>query len=338
MSDFNTSKVNGDTVSASEWNQLAGIDNAITSSGQTPSSSDLQQLGKSMSAYAAQGGIYATDSGAADAYVLTQISPFQAPPALKEGLTIKFIPGNANTGACTVNAFGLGVKDVKLIDGTTNPGAGALATDSFAELVYNGTSWVISRAVSSYGLGSTQTFTSSGTWSKPSGCRAIRVILVGGGAGGGAGGTATGGGGAGGYAESLITSVSGSIAVTIGGGGSPGVSGGTTSFGTLLSATGGSPGGTWHGGLGGLGVGGNVTNDKGSPGHHSMPYGATGDSGGEGGSTIFGGAGRGNNTSLADAGIHAQANSGSGGGGKSWDGGSAVGNGGSGKVIVYEYY
>ena len=45
MASFNTSKVDGNTVSASEYNQLAEVNNFITNTGQTPSTANLQQMG-----------------------------------------------------------------------------------------------------------------------------------------------------------------------------------------------------------------------------------------------------------------------------------------------------
>ena len=44
-----------------------------------------------------------------------------------------------------------------------------------------------------YGVQSIQVFTSSGTWTKPSGITKIKIIGTGGGGGGGAGGSTTGG-------------------------------------------------------------------------------------------------------------------------------------------------
>jgi len=78
MSDFNTSKIDGNTVGASEWNQLADVDNFVISSGQTPSTSNLEQLGIGSARYSS-GGQFFTDSGTANAYVLTPVSPFKSP-------------------------------------------------------------------------------------------------------------------------------------------------------------------------------------------------------------------------------------------------------------------
>ncbi len=141
MSDNITNKVNGDTVDASEWNQFADIDNAIITSGQTPSTGDLFQISKAMANYAAQGSVFGTDSGIADAYVITQIPPFRAPDALRNGMTITFNTVNSNTGSCTVNAFSLGVKAIKKADGMTNPSAGDIFGD--ISLRYDGTNFRI---------------------------------------------------------------------------------------------------------------------------------------------------------------------------------------------------
>lgn len=142
------------------------------------------------------------------------------------------------------------------------------------------------------GLRSMQAFTSSGTWTKPSGVRFIHIQVVGGGGGGSGHGES---GAAGGYAERLldVTSIS-SVSVTIGGGGGgtyysgPGGNGNATSFGPYVSASGGH-GANRHnqhnGGLSGVGSGGDMNLHQGCGGGHEQR------SSGMGGSTYFGGPG-----------------------------------------------
>lgn len=104
-----------------------------------------------------------------------------------------------------------------------------------------------------------QAFTSSGTFVVPAGIYRIKCRVWGG--GGGGGGVGAGGGGAagglgGGYSEGWFAVTPGqSLAVTIGAGGAfgngtptSGLGGGTSSVGSLLSATGGGPGGLAVGG------------------------------------------------------------------------------------------
>lgn len=112
-----------------------------------------------------------------------------------------------------------------------------------------------------------QVFTSSGTFTVPSGVSSVKVTVLGGGGGGGAVAsnyTTSSGGGGGGYAFKYITGlVSGAaITVTVGNGGASGAAGGTSSFGAYCSATGGATGasrglsaGTTVGGNGGTGTG-----------------------------------------------------------------------------------
>ena len=146
MSDFNTSKIDGNTVGASEWNQLADVDNFVISSGQTPSTSNLEQLGIGSARYSS-GGQFFTDSGTANAYVLSPVSPFKSPVSSGagegyfNGMIIIFRAGNANSGASTVNVNGAGVKNLKKANGT-DVATGDILTTSDVTFRYDGTDFV----------------------------------------------------------------------------------------------------------------------------------------------------------------------------------------------------
>jgi hypothetical protein len=88
----------------------------------------------------------------------------------------------------------------------------------------------------------TQLFTAPGTWTKPASATQVRVTVIGGG-----GGAFVANGGYGGLVTAVCP-VSNPVAVTVGTGGpspggGPGGSAGTSSFGALVSATGGTGGG-----------------------------------------------------------------------------------------------
>lgn len=58
-------------------------------------------------------GDFYIDSGSANAYVLSVVSPNGDPDVYSDGMTVRFFANNANAGASTVNVAGLGVKDLK---------------------------------------------------------------------------------------------------------------------------------------------------------------------------------------------------------------------------------
>lgn len=170
-----------------------------------------------------------------------------------------------------------------------------------------------------------QTFTSSGTWTKPAGCTWVEVELVGGGSAG-ANAAATNytagyGGGSGGYCKKIVdvTAIS-TETITIGSG---------TSFGAIMT------GGDASGQTGGSATGGDI-NVPGQDGTSGVAAGAA--LGGIGGSNPLGAGGKGAAAGGGD-GSSGKGN-GSGGGGATGTG-SVAGTGGSGttgKVVVKEHY
>ena len=62
-------------------------------------------------------GAFMEDSGAADAYIIDPIANGFGPEAYNDGMRFRFIPGNDNTGASTVDVGGLGAKDIKTPEG-----------------------------------------------------------------------------------------------------------------------------------------------------------------------------------------------------------------------------
>ncbi len=206
-----------------------------------------------------------------------------------------------------------------------------------------------------------QTFTASGTWTKPTGCKRVRVRAIGGG-GGGAGATATsaqscggGGGSSGSYGEAVFdfTSTS-SLSVTIGAAGTAGAAangiggnGGTTSFGGIMSCPGGVGGNSMTSGtaaaiaLGGtqpaVATGGLIIAAQGQGGGHGFRLSGTVAKGGDGSASVFGGAQRGSNVAAA---VTASVSPGAGGQGaiSTSATGFAGAAGAAGILIVEEFY
>ena len=214
---------------------------------------------------------------------------------------------------------------------------------------------------------STQTFNSSGTWTKPSSGTIAIIEVWGAGGSGGGGSNHSSGGGGGGYGTLTLplSKLSSSYSVTVGAGGAglttrnsvakDGNQGGSSSFGTILSVSGGSGGGT-DGTAEVNSLGGSWSEDSGiyrggyGGGSNTSQPGRAGESvlfggGGGGGSySIYGGAGgtsvAGGNGGAGNAGDN-QPNGGPGqtpgGGGGACGRYEGGGSGGNGRVIVTVY-
>jgi hypothetical protein len=261
---------------------------------------------------------------------------------------------NRNLTANAVNATNIASGQVvKSLDGLTD--AVSLTAGANVTLTTNGNVLQISAASGGNGGGtnfipSIRVFVSSGTFIVPTGVTKIEVELWGGGGGGGRGysvatnndgtdrGYSGGGGGAGGYGWNVFYVTPGAnYTVTTPVDTDGGQHGGTTSFGSLLSATGGSPGanatagGDGSGGAGGIATGSliNFASGSGFSGGNNVMTGGVG--GGFGGSVWRGGSGFGSGGDGSDG-----PGSGGGGGGPGSGGVASPGTGGgSGIVIVY---
>ncbi len=152
------------------------------------------------------------------------------------------------------------------------------------------------------GFSRQEAFAQNTVWVAPPDVRLAKVRLVGAGGGGGGGDAdyTGGGGGAGGYAEAIVpVDPGGVVVVTVGVGGAGGVPryngavGGSTSFGSLVAASGGSGGRSGNpdsaGGDGGQGTVGTVLLAGGPGGDGPL---AAAMPGGPGGGSAFGGGGR----------------------------------------------
>lgn len=334
----------------------------------TATDPDTSMLAQTLSRMASLG-VYGTDSGTANAYVVSPASGVVAPKALRTGLMVILVPGHTNTTASTANVFSLGVKALRTYDDADLTGSEIVAGKPTAwryDETANSSAgawlllpWAVSidlAAVADAVLNTgSQIYSTHGsyTFTVPAGVTRVRVRLWGAGGGGGgaqANGLGGSGGNGGGYAEgNIAVTPGGTVTVTVGTGGTAGYdngnggSGGTTSFGTTIQATGG------QGGLFGsasapgytpntVGVG-SGTNSKlslsgsrgGQGGGPANGYGAIG---GFGGSSPMGG---GNCPGTTGSGNTGQAPGGGGSGAGGFTGSAALAGGGADGMVVIEW-
>lgn len=148
MQDLND-KITGGTLTATEWNEVPSeIQAVIEGINQTLTSGDLNQLGKAIAGYAANGTFY-VESGVADAYLLSVVGSKQRAPTLTNGFTINFVAGNSNTGASTINVAGLGVKNLKTKGGDSLP-AEYLQQGDLVAARFDGVSFIVAKGSSDF--------------------------------------------------------------------------------------------------------------------------------------------------------------------------------------------
>lgn len=240
-----------------------------------------------------------------------------------------------------VNGVGSAVNRLEMTNAVTTgtPSLAAVGSDTniSMNMIPKGTGAVQFNGIVADGFyRSVQYFSSTGTWTKPTGIKRVEVWVFGGGGGGGAADGTNGGsgGGGGGLVIKLIeaASLGATEAVTVGVAVAAGIAGNTSSFGAHCNATGGGAGSTnGTGSAGGVGSSGDL-DLNGATG--SGPYSG---SGGTGGSAPFHGVPTFSQGSAGTTGRTAASNSSAGGSGGSASSG-AGGGGAAGLVIVREYF
>ncbi len=122
MQDFETKVVDGAGTTgkllATEFNQVATeLENFRTAGGLSADAGVLNQLARSTTSHVLRGNFY-TDSGTANAYVLTPVGSFVPPTSYANGQLFRFIATNNNTGASTINIASIGVTNLVRRDGS----------------------------------------------------------------------------------------------------------------------------------------------------------------------------------------------------------------------------
>lgn len=304
-----------------------------------------------------------TTTGTSNAYVATPADAWVTGYAQYVARALTVIPNFTNTSSSTINVSSLGAASIyKNVSGVqTAIAAGDMVSGTPAILICDGTGFLLANptAATASGVKSVKrvVVTATGTFTPDAGLlyADVRVIASGGGGGGvdTTSGASAGGGAAGAEGDAVLSAatIGASKAVTIGAGGTAGANtggtggtGGTTSFGSIISCSGGlggvgSTGNASAGGAGQTCTGGDF-NGTGAPGGAGTDGNATPQSfSGAGGSSALGGGGVGLSTTAGN-GVNGATNTGGGGGGALGVGSGTArtgGVGGTGIIIITEY-
>ena len=274
-------------------------------------------------------------------------------PESAGNVTFEIQSGSLPAGLSASTVHENGVSKYR-ITGTLTTDVSVLTTNNFTLRAVDAASNTSSRAFSITEVPSgVESFTSSGTFSVPTGITSVDVLVVGGGGGGGA--VAAGGGGAGGliFMPGYPVTPGGTVPVTVGCGGQgsgtsaspttpaypsrpasdhiPGTAGQDSVFGQLTAKGGGYGGGKYPapqsgpgaGGSGGSGGAGGSTSPGGGPGSATQPT-QPGNSGAYG----FGGQGGQGSTNITPVQGYTMAGAGGGGGGAGANGSNGPSGGG----------
>lgn len=281
-----------------------------------------------------------TNSSTLQATTITATTQFSGPGTGLTGTASSLTVGNATNAVNATNPSGGGSFITSLNIGSQSVSYAATSGNG-GVTSFNGSTGAVTGYVS--GVGG-QVFTSSGTFTIPTGVTAIKVTVIGGGANGNAGGTAPGGGpvgsggdgGQGGAAAiSYLTSLTpgNTIAVTVGAvAGQSKIASGTQ---TITTVTANGNGGSATGGA--INISGQVSGPATSGG------GTAGGAGGIGANSILGSGGAAGAGGDGTGGVAGSASSGYGSGGGGGGGGGyptyGGGSGGAGKqgVVIFEW-
>jgi hypothetical protein len=129
-------KTTEDSYTGAEFTEFKNeLQNFITSANITLASNSIQVM-ETVKRYVLSGDYY-IDTGAANNYVLTTISPYAPASAYTNGMRVRCKANATNTGVSTINIDGLGIKTIKKDFWTNDLDAGDIVVGQLYEFVYD---------------------------------------------------------------------------------------------------------------------------------------------------------------------------------------------------------